>query len=710
MGSPVRPVAPTTPQPDPVQAYLAKYGKSAPVAAAPESTATVDPVTAYRQKYGTPPQNGSMADVVASGLSMGLAPKLGGLLSAGEDLVKNHSLSHAADTYNAAVAENQQNLAAERKRAPGASAAVEAASSVVPIAATTLVGGNPLVRRALQLPAELAPEAGGLASRLAQTARVGAGTGAIVSGATSTGSLADRAKSMAAGAAGGAALGAGGQALGELGGATWSALRAMTTPVATRAGATAEKQLATAFVNDGGIEAAMQRGASDDAIGAPSLVAHTGGRNINNLVWKSVNTPSSGGTQLAAALAPIKEQEGDVLSRGLGEVSGVGDATAYARKSQITRQQSISGHQLYGTALGNAPISDPEIAHTIAGTPKLLDTAKQSLKALETQGVATDADRAAVQGIQYLADNPEAPQVVRDRIASQPMSIQLLHTMKRGAGDLIDAGLAKDKAFTKLDADNLNSAVDNILARIDAQNPDYAAARMVWGNDARRLDAIDAGANAPNEVPEAITAKRAGLAPLGDEPRSGKLLPQHDPDYVLGAVDALRQKMAAKTPGSTVTNTVFGPQVAKDRLAAILGPDGGDAFDPYLDWGGRVEAAHNRAFGGSSTSGNENIKAEDATPDYGMGVRGLLSHRRALMAAAQRFTNLQRKGFQGAVSDQLGQWLAVPSGTPAAEAIYNRLQEVRDENSADALTAAALRAWRLRNAIGMGSGAVAGNR
>lgn len=654
---------------------------------------------AAKRTQGTPESHGILSGIaqraypLVKGGTANFADEVAGAIGA---LSQGSSYQSPAQFVKNYQTSRQDYLAHEQgfiKQHPVESATEEIAGGLLP-----MIGGGGISEAVLPRVGAAVP------TGIRGAATEGALWGAL-SGAGGGDGTANRLGHAVAGGIGGGILSGGLSAAGKIGGAAGGALKSVLTPTAQKASQAADIVLAHQADADGGLQALLQRAVSDRAVGAEPLVATSGGKGVNDLAWLSANIPSQNRQGLIDALERAKSFERPMLESSLEEAAGTSPTSAYRSGQTIANQQAISANRLYGIAEKAAPITDPEITRTIIQEPELLNAMQRTLKGLGQ--AATPEEQKAVQAMQFLAANPNVPV----QALAQPIPIRLLNEMKKGSDDLIQSLLAKDQSFTQLDANRIRGAMGAILDRADAQSPEYAAARRVFQADASRLEAMGAGQGLISKRPELIADEVAGRIPL----ETGMSFPrplsaQNTPDYLRGGIDALKQQMAekAKTRLPNLTSQVFGEGEPIDRVRALLGGDGSATLEPAIDAARRLESTYGRAFGGSSTSGNEAVKmtADEFTPADLM--KFFESPRWAAYNFLSKMSRGQRASFQSALSSELAQRLATDPTGQAGHELVGRLQGLLDQNSLAAVIVRAQKSAKNMRLLGAITGRLAG--
>lgn len=668
------------------------------------------------QTAASPAADGAGEGVLDHALEMatfGLHKKIVGAGQAIGDILQHGTNAHPIDTYNQSLQATEGREQAAAQQHPYANSAAGAAGFFGTLAADAPLRAVNAAREGVSLLpeavdyAEGGPGVGAAIRRIGQSAKTGAGTGAVVAGLSGTGSIPQRGAQILGGGVLGGLLGGGAQTVGETVGGANSLLQHLNTPNSELGEVAANRRLAGKLTQDQLDPTDLLLNATRaNVVASPTTVAHLGGPSLDNLTWLASTGASPEAAALKQGIRGAKDQEGALLERGLRGAAGVGDQSAYGATRTLENQQSQTANRLYTIARQQPPISDPEITRAIMNEPYLLESMRRTVQSLGND--ATPEDLRAVQAMEYLQNNPNAPL----QAISQPIPVALLDRMKQGTDDLVSA-LSKqggrNETFTNMDASRVRGAMQNILQRVDQQVPAYGVARSVFKNDADRIAAIQGGGNLRTRSPEEITDELHGVKPL-DETSAFRtnLAPQNQPDYRLGGVDALTSAMAEKGPTFNLTKGFFTSPADQGRVMSLLGPEGTQDFAPYRQQGETINRVYDAATGNSKTAERQGTQGE-VTDNTAIDAAHLLtSPRRAIYNLPGKIKDAKDREVKQIMLQALARKLNIPADSPQLPGLVEQLTVAMQTPAGRDVNATMARRQSIARGAGTFSGLLSG--
>lgn len=196
-------------------------------------------------------------------------------------------------------------------------------------------------------------------------------------------------------------------------------------------------------------------------------------------------------------------------------------------------------------------------------------------------------------------------------IGIEKPSWQTLDYMKRGLDDVVQSNRSGNMGRLDTEGRAVNDTLQQLLARMDTMNPDYAAARRAYagpmrerayleaGRDAARADPNQLGVDMQGTTPEQVGQMRLGFQ-SGLSDAGSKLRYSSNPfEAVLGtpAMESRLSTMYAQTPGvdrllrtrdlertlASTTNDILGNSKTAQRLNADQAFSGDDAAQMGID-------------------------------------------------------------------------------------------------------------------------------
>ena len=289
-------------------------------------------------------------------------------------------------------------------------------------------------------------------------------------------------------------------------------------------------------------EQLTERIAAAEAAGQPMTPADLGGQNVLRL-GRTVETIPGRGSEIAHEA--LGGRSSGALDRGVAAIRRV-----FTSDDALAAEQALRQHQrqvaapAYETAFAHPPVARAELDRWL-GRPAFQTAYRSARRIAANEGV-------------------ELPVQIADEL-----DWQTLDYIKRGVDDQISR---LGRAGSNNERRVLVEALSEFRARLDDINPDYAAARRLYADDAAARDALEAGqAFARSGSDAEIAAFRA--------------LSQGEQDYFrIGFARELRHgvERLRGTPGhDQVINSIASSVEQQRRLQTVLGDD---LFGEFMAW------------------------------------------------------------------------------------------------------------------------------
>lgn len=350
-----------------------------------------------------------------------------------------------------------------------------------------------------------------------------------------------------------------------------------------------ERAIADALARSepGSVEAALQR-ASD--LGVPASMADVS-HNVNTLAGQSIRRSPTAAGMARDVLGRRSQGQIDrfrgAVERDLGPVENIPQ-----RSEDLIAQARAAAGPLYDAAYAAPGATTLDIADLLA-RPSMGSALSRAGRLAAEEGRDPRALGFAFDGLGN-ATSIEAP------------SWQTLDYVKRGLDDVVQSN--RNAGAGRLDTEGraVNDTLQQLLARMDQMNPDYAAARAAYSGPMRERDALQAGVDALRSSPNQLSVDMARAAPSqADQMR-------------LGAQSGLVENAERLRNSSNPFGTLNTPAM-EQRLAALY-PDAGDDVARLLahrDLEMQLAGSTNRLVGNS-------MSAERIAADQAFGEDGLL--------------------------------------------------------------------------------------
>jgi len=625
--------------------------------------------------------------VLPGGLSAGLQ----GLTLGTADEITAFLRSRLGSTpYEQALAQERANVAQYREQNPMRAAAYEVGGAVVPTIAATLAapftGGASAAGTAAGA-ANIA-RAATAAGRAIQAAKTGATTGAVTGGLQGFGEGEGGLAPRLSNAVGGAALG------GVAGGAVGAVVPAVTGRLANILPNAERPIIQGADLGRAGQElteamAARASGMPRQPVTMAERLGETGMSTAEALA----NMP---GTTRQLAADVLRPRGGEQITRTDAALRTVfGDVEdAYKQSLAIRDRMKTNASPLYEQAFsaGRAPNAN-ELSLLTRVPSEALSDARQIAR-MEGRNIGVSLD--------------EAGNVV---LPKTPISARDLHYVKTGLDAFIErntdiAGRQNPLATRAIRLrDELRDTLDDIT-KVDGRSL-YQEARTMWAGEAALLDAqkVGLGIFKPGTDPRQI---RSSIEKMG---------PGEKQEFIVGVMDAIRQRMASLPEGRDATRAIFGSEKQKDVLRAAMDaayPNARDAearfnaLSRFLTRESEMKGFQGQMLGGSQTARRQAFQDLIAGTSIGAGggaglgsLTGENTGAGAALGAAAGAGRAGMRALAGRSQDVVGQRLMTTD-------VYDQIQMLRRMMQARAAQQAA--AGRQVGAYPAAAGAMVGQQ
>lgn len=478
--------------------------------------------------------------VLPGGLSAGLQ----GLTLGTADEITAFLRSRLGSTpYEEALGQERANLAQYREQNPIRAGAYEVGGAIVPTIgaaiAAPFTGGASAAGTAAGA-ANIA-RAATTAGRALQAAKAGATTGAATGAAQGFGEGEGGLAPRLSNAVGGGALG------GIAGGAVGAAVPAITRGVSNLLPNAERPLIQGADLGRASQELSDAMAARAGGMpGQPVTMAERLGETGMSTAEALANMPGATRDLAASVLRPRGEQQITRTDAALRAVFGdVEDA--YKQSLAIRDRMKTNASPLYERAFDESkPLFASEVSILTRVPGEALNDARQIAR-MEGRNINITADQAG---------NIILPK--------DPIGARDLHYVKTG----LDAYIERNTDITGRQnplatrairlRDELRDTLDDIT-KVDGRSL-YQEARTMWAGEAALLDAQKVG---------------LGIFKPGTDPRQlrtsiEKMGPGEKQEFIVGVMDAIRQRMAALPEGRDATRAIFGSEKQKDVLRAAM--------------------------------------------------------------------------------------------------------------------------------------------
>jgi hypothetical protein len=658
--------------PDPVQAYLQKYGKggNSPVPApvvAPVDTA--DPVQTYLAKYGKPneatpkfnPGKGAAGggESVLQGLLGGFADEIGAAGSAAIDT--------GSDILHRRPTQFRKNYDETLDVARALDKGFEEAHPIGH-AAAEIAGSLPW----LAVGAGEASEGANLAARVRAAIKSGAKIGAVYGAGNAEGGVKQRLKGAAIGAVEGGALGAAAPAVGATLGHIPKVLQE-TTGIGTK-GVALQKMNELLKATGMSVPEFEERALALKNEGAPVIAGEIPGDLGRRHIEFVTGQPSAKGLDLGTKLSERHEGQYDRIMSGLKDATGKDFINVPQTEDELIAAQRAHAQPNYEAAYSSGPFNSPNLqaARKIPEFQKALEVGQnlayhddvlQSMKnGTPLPPSPTELAAAAAKAAKAPVDLPAG--AVPPTPPPQGVSIKALDYAKRYLDNVIHGGAESGSSFSRTSAQTTSGLLKQILGEVDAANPAYEKARGIYSSDARIREVLDQAKGAVNMNPDELTAWTKTLTP--DEMSLAQKR----------FISELRAKAGNVNDRNDLTKQFLqNPNVRQRFLAMFPDQNTMETLSALKEREAGMARTHSMANTGSPTAPrletNESMRSVVGPADLGVGV---ISPRRAGMRLIGDAGRVIQRHTQKALADELAPLLGAEPGTPEFDALVTALK------------------------------------
>jgi len=470
--------------------------------------------------------------VLPGGLSAGLQ----GLTLGTADEITAFLRSRLGSTpYEEALGQERANLAQYREQNPIRAGAYEVGGAIVPTIgaaiAAPFTGGASAAGTAAGA-ANIA-RAATTAGRALQAAKAGATTGAVTGAAQGFGEGEGGLAPRLSNAVGGGALG------GIAGGAVGAAVPAITRGVSNLLPNAERPLIQGADLGRASQELSDAMAARASGMpGQPVTMAERLGETGVSTAEALANMPGATRQLASDVLRPRGAEQITRTDAALRAVFGdVEDA--YQRNIALRAQRNQNAIPVLDQALETArPLAPGEFKETISRIPPdyLRMAERRAKNEAFAEGRAVD-----------FADTPTASDLHYLKTGLQKQIDNFYRTGDVGAAKLLEP--SRDRIIKTLDE----------ITTVDGSSL-YQRFRSLYADPSAMLRAQEAGLDIfkPGVDPRQL---RATIQKMGDSEKQ---------EFIVGVMDAIRQRMAAQPEGKNVTNVIFGSEKQKDVLRAAM--------------------------------------------------------------------------------------------------------------------------------------------
>ena len=333
-----------------------------------------------------------------------------------------------------------------------------------------------------------------------------------------------------------------------------------------------------------------------NAAGKPMTLADVGGENTRALAGNVARQPES----RAVAQQFLTQRDEQAAQRLSADVARYvhGGNSMHRTTESLLQARSAAARPAYEVAMDPARVVDSPRLREFLANP----TVKQGIPA----GLESQRLEALAAGEPY---NPVSAMVDEAGSLRGVPNMRTLDAVKRGMDAQIEG--ERDAITGRLSQRGtmLNRVRAEFVNELDALNPDYKAARAVWGGYSSSLDAMRAGRAAFRSSPDEIAAEIGGMTPANQE------------FYRLGVADSIRERLMKTGLAGDEAKAIIKNPWMRDQLKPIFKtPADFDAFVNSVTAESRMFATRQKVLGGSQTAERlaEDTSGENAMASHGM--------------------------------------------------------------------------------------------
>jgi hypothetical protein len=687
--------------PDPIRAKKADRWDQLKAAHPTWDQATLD--QAVEQEFATSAKaapaiarrgESGIASQITQGASFGFGDEANALLDTVTDKARGRESRPFGEAYRANADAERARLEMYREQNGGKSMLAQIAGGVLTGGGVNALGRTALLRGGAAAGKAVAggeaiAGAPGFWARVGKGAAEGAGYGALGGAGNSEGNDASvMLKDAGTGALVGGGIGGGLPMLGGLLGltgraavATKNAIKPPTQSAAISADMAAAPSTALAVpsaaakpvVSSGALpttDSALLRVAramrqdkmTPDALRAASasarpgeIIADVAGEQTQRLVRGAEALPSAGASEIATTLRGRQSEQGQRVAKGIAEAFGVADEvdlTAAAKSLEATRKAASA--RAYREAYEVAP-GEPRTISSALLQPYMDDPVFQKAMARARQQFDLDM---------RTGDAPTSAPIFRDVVTgvgpdgmptvqlAEQIPVAVVDYLKRGLDAVIETG-ADGRPLDRTMARSYRQLKNRLLAEVDAEVPEFAAARQTFAGGIAMEEALQAGQQ----------ATKRGLSRSELAAQIADLSQGEAEQFRLGALGALLEDAANVSDGRDVMATIAKSPALREKIALLLPDDAArESFADLVKSEGRMTATRRTIQGSRTAPLLQDVAAltDDGTPEpqtigrlFSGGVANAAG--RGLDAVSERLSRAERTQM----SDQLAPLLTM---------------------------------------------------
>lgn len=471
------------------------------------------------------------------------------------------------------------------------------------------------------------------------------GPGAGVAKAVTTGALQGGIQGGITGAAtGNAASGAASGVLagGTLGGLLHSGAKAFTDYVASKLPDALQNEAVRKIMERmgqdeqaGGVTAKQALDAINAARaqGLPMTLADTGGKNVQGLAGYVARRPGES-KEIASQFLTGRDQSAPIRLNSATDQYINGGDSMHDTMQALLAARSAAARPAYETAMDPTRVVDSPGIRQIINDP--------TVKGLMNRGIESQRLEALANGTEFKPYNQVTESTTgkaRSDALMNPVhdknlpNMRLLDAAKRGLDSEIEG--ERDTLTGRLSQRGvmLDRVRQKLVDELDANNPDYAAARASWGGPSASMDAMRFGQTAFNRPPAETAAQ---LAKMTDSEREFARV---------GLADKIREKIAKTGFQGDEAKALVNNDWVKQQLRPFFkSDDEASKFLQSVDAERQMKDSMSRMLAGSQTAERQaEDKGNDALRGTASGLSGLLKLKAGhLLGAWRDFSQMAR--------------------------------------------------------------------
>ncbi len=399
--------------------------------------------------------------------------------------------------------------------------------------------------------------------------------------------------------------------------------------------------------------------AESDALstGTPVHLFDVAGQNTLGLARAAQAVPSKARDELPELLHGRHTGQADRIFGQAEQAMGVKGRDLHEAAQEIMARARAKAKPLYDAA-HPLPITSPETQVEIA---KLMDLSP--FRSAMKRG----AKLAAIEG------NPLEGDV--------PLTVKDIDYMKRGLDAIIESRAGSKNAISRTESRALRNRLNEVVRMVDAEHPEYQAAREAWAGDMAHSRALEMGSRVfgKSKKPQASIEKR--LASMSDSEREV---------FKLGTLGAIRDILNTAGDNADKVRRLLGSPKAREAVRAVIGDLPKSAqFSKAMDLESKAVQSKHFILGNSQTAriladmDDMTNTAISMLGDAATGNVGGLA-KKGLGA----FIGNRRKAGAGRIAEAVNRRLQARPGTPQYKELMDALSRsmVKKEPTAGSKT------------------------